>query len=80
MDKHERALKKSGVQRRKKKQKQALLDASSDQKQQKLYFSPLTLCKSSNNNDLLHGANASSSTESIPGEAKDNEMVHYLVN
>ena len=60
--------------------KQALLDASSDQKQQKLYFSPLTLCKSSNNNDLLHGANASSSTESIPGEAKDNETVHYLVN
>ena len=79
MDKHERALKKSGAQRRKEKRKHALLDVGSDRKQQKLCFSSLTSCESSNNNDLLHGANASSLTESIPREAKDNETVRYLI-
>ena len=81
MDKHERALKKSGAPRRKEKRKQALLDAGSDRKQQKLCFSPSTSCESTSsiNNDLLHGANASSSTESIPKEARDNETVRYLI-
>lgn len=46
---------------------------------EKLCFSPSTSCESSSNNDLLHGANASSSTESIPGEARDNETVRYLI-
>jgi hypothetical protein len=79
MDKRERVLKKIGAQRRKEKRKQALLDAGSDRKQQKLCFSPSTYCESRNNNDLLHGENASSSTESTPGEARDNETLGYVI-
>ena len=77
---HERALKKSGAQRRKEKRKQALLDAGCNRKQKKLCFSTSTSCESRNNNDSLNGANASSSTESTPGEARQNETVRYLVN
>jgi hypothetical protein len=80
MDKRERALMKSDAQRRKEKRKQALLHAGSDRKQRKLCFSPSTSCESRNNNDLLHGENASSSTESTPGEARDNETVRYFTN